>query len=87
MDELFFFSKVYLFLCVTEFAGLTKTLVDSWMLALTDALVVTPGSTFGAVAAMINGRLPYYVDWSSRQCRLTDLVQPPTRYQTNFPAF
>ena len=67
--------------------GLPKALIDEWMLVLSDALVVTPGSTFGATAAMLNGRLPYYVSWGDKKCRVTDMAAPPPRYQTIFPAF
>jgi hypothetical protein len=79
--------SIFFSLSFTCSSGLEKTLVDNWMMVLSDVLVVTPGSTFGATPSMVNGRLPFYVDWDSKVCRLTDLNSPPFRYQTKFPAF
>jgi hypothetical protein len=50
----------------TSGQGLSKTLIDQWMMIISDAVVVTAGSTFGANAAMLNGRLPFYVTWNDR---------------------
>ena len=68
-------------------AGLQKTLVDQLMLSFCDALIVTPGSTFGSTAAFLAGMIPYYVDFSTRECRVTDLFHPPSRLTDPASAF
>ena len=67
--------------------ALDKTLVDLFALSKTDYLLVTPGSTFGSTPAMTHARLPFYVDWESFECKITDLNSPPFRYGTKYPAF
>ena len=67
--------------------GREKTLIDEWALVFSDALLVTPGSTFGSAAAMIHARRPFYVDWDNRECKQTDLEHPPFRYETKYTAF
>ena len=67
--------------------GLDKTVIDFWALSNADVLIVTPGSTFGSTAAMVHGRRPFYVDYNTHECKLTDLNNPPLRYQTKFPAY
>jgi len=49
-----------------------------------DQLVFTPGSTFGALAAIASGRVPHHVELEEGpkqyQCVQTDLLHAPNRY-------
>ena len=64
-----------------------KTFVDFFVLCLCDNLFVTPGSSYGAVAALAAAVVPHYLGNTGEelgQCKLTNFTAPPGR--RDFPA-
>jgi hypothetical protein len=55
--------------------GYNRTILDSELLSLCDAIVITGGSTFGFVSAMKSLRIPYYINGHSsmKECKRMSL--------------
>jgi hypothetical protein len=65
--------------------ALHRAAIDSLYMGMyASAVVITPGSTFGSLAAVASGRNPYHVVVDEGpeqfQCKKTDLKNPPHRY-------
>lgn len=59
--------------------GQSRAIIDVELLSKCDDIIMSGGSTFGYVASMKNGKLPYYIDGKSsmKKCLRTVLSAPP----------
>jgi hypothetical protein len=68
--------------------GLPRSIIDIELLSLCDELVITGGSTFGFLASMKNGNLPYYVEGMRYMSSCKRMIlSEPTRRPEGFSVF
>lgn len=64
-------------------SGIAKVLVDNYLLSETDEIIMTSGSTFGAIAAARKGTIPYYIFIDDNECKLSSRDKSPGKQYGN----
>jgi len=59
-----------------ESQELTKVILDHWIQGEADELIITAGSTFGSMAAIRGGKLPFYIT-KNKNCTLASMELGP----------
>jgi hypothetical protein len=62
---------------------MTKAVLDNYLIGESDILIITPGSSYGAIAAARSGREPYYIDTTKKQCLKGSKSESPPFYKNN----